>query len=152
MYEKRFLKSDTKKIIKYALVVFLINILISILYNKILIFYNLNYKANPIPFDSLYEEIFLIILVAPVFETLLYQFLPSYIFRNKNKIITIFVSSILFGLSHWYSFLNFIFGMLIGTLFIISYILIDIRKVNPLITICLAHMFYNISAFIWNHL
>jgi len=117
-----------------------------------LFFLNLNYKANPIPFDNIYEEIFLVILIAPVFETMLYQFLPSYFFRNKNQIITILVSSIFFGLSHWYSFLNFIYGMLIGTLFIISYILIDLRKVNPLIAICLAHMFYNISAFIINHL
>lgn len=151
MYEERFLKSDTRKIIKYALVVFAINLFISLLYSKVVIFLKLNYKANPIPFDSLYEEIFLVILIAPVFETMLYQFLPSYIFRNNNRIITILVSSIFFGMSHWYSILNFIYGILIGLLFIISYILIDLRKVNPLIVICLAHMLYNLTAFVLNH-
>lgn len=148
MHETHFQKRDIKKIIWFALIICIINIVISALYSKLLFAFKLKYISNPISFSSIYEEFFLVVILAPFVETFFFQFGPIYLLRKYNPIIIITISSLLFGLSHWYNFLNFIYGFAIGLLFAISYVLVDKRKINPFITVCLAHMFYNLFVFI----
>lgn len=148
MHETDFQKRNVKKIVYCALIICILNIIFSALYSKLLLVLKLNYHPNPDPPSSIYELFFLAVIFAPLVETFFFQFGPIYLLRKYNPIIIITISSLLFGLSHWYNFLNFIYGFAIGLLFAISYVLVDKRKINPFITVCLAHMFYNLFVFI----
>lgn len=151
MHETDFQKSDIRKIILFAAIICILNIIFSASFSELVSVFKLNYTINSIPFNSIYEEFFLAVVAAPFIETFFFQFGILYLLRNSNPIIAITISSLLFGLSHWYHFLNFVYGFVVGSLFATSYILIDTKKINPFITICLAHMFYNLFVFLTRH-
>lgn len=142
------LKYNFRKTIFCAFFIFLINVAMSFFYNLILDFFKINYKSNPIPFSNIYEEFFLVVIFAPLFETIIFQFFPSYYLRNFNTKIIVISSSLLFGISHWYSVTNFIHGLLAGFILIIGYLSAKQRKLNPIVTIFLAHSIYNLFVFI----
>ena len=141
-------KYEIKNTLFLALIICSINIIQSNLFNQIIEYYNISYKPNPIPFNNLFEEFFLVVLFAPLFETIIFQVLPEYYLRNFNIKITIIISSLFFGLSHWYTVLNFIYGLSVGFLFILGYIRAKKSKLNPIVTIFFAHLFYNFYAFL----
>ena len=136
MIRESFKKYKINNMIKIALSICVINIFESLIYNYTLNYFKLNYEANPI---------------APIFETIIFQFIPAYFLKRFDKIIIIFVSSIMFGFSHWYNLMNFIHGLLVGFLFIAGYFYSIRKKLNPIITIICAHSFYNLYAFIMNN-
>jgi membrane protease YdiL (CAAX protease family) len=148
---KELKKNNIKIIIKIVLTIFIVNVLLSKLYNNTLTFFNFEFVPNPIPFSNIYEEFFLVVFFAPIIETIFFQFLPAYFLKRFNKLIIIFVSSIMFGLLHWYNIMNFIYGLFVGLLFILGYLYSLKRKSNPITTIILAHSFYNLYAFIINN-
>jgi hypothetical protein len=70
-------------------------------------------------FRSLSEKIRLVLFIAPIFETLVFNLLfNELIFKiSENKRITIVISSIFFGLIHFYSIVYVFFTFLAGILF-----------------------------------
>jgi uncharacterized protein len=151
MIRESYKKDKINNMIKIALGICVINIFESLLYNYTLNYFKLNYKANPIAFNSIYEEFFLVVCLAPIFETIIFQFIPVYFLKRFDKIIIILVSSLMFGVSHWYNVMNFIHGLLVGFLFIAGYFYSIGKKLNPILTIICAHSFYNFYAFIMNN-
>ncbi|MCY6356245.1 CPBP family intramembrane glutamic endopeptidase [Clostridium sp. ZS2-4] len=89
--------------------------------------------ATSIARSSLFTQIILTSIAAPILETLIFQYgiieilnLIPY-FKGKNIIITI-ISALLFGIAHSYSLLYIFFGFSIGLLLAYSYIVY--RKKN----------------------
>jgi hypothetical protein len=137
MIRETFKKYKINNMIKIALAICVINIFESLLYNYALNYFKLNYIANPIAFNSIYEEFFLVVCLAPIVETIIFQFIQVYFLKRFDKTIIILVSSIMFGLSHWYNVMNFIHGLLVGFLFISGYFYSIRKKLNPIFPIVL---------------
>jgi hypothetical protein len=151
MVSNIFKKYNLKIIFKIAITICSLNIILSLLYSYILNFLKYNYKPNPIPYSNIYEEFFLVVCFAPIFETIIFQYLPVYIFRNFDKKLTIIVSTFFFALSHWFNIINFIYGFFIGILFILGYFYSVKKGTNPILTILFSHTFYNLYAFVMNN-
>lgn len=146
-----FRRYNIKNTIKIAIIICSINIFLSLFYNYIMSIFKFNYAPNPIPFNNIYEDFFLVVCLAPIIETGLFQFIPAHFLKRFNKLKIILISSIIFSLSHWYSVLNFVYGFIIGILFITGYFYAINKKSNPVLTIIFSHAFYNIYAFVMNN-
>lgn len=95
------------------------------------------------------EKIFSAIIVAPIVETFLFQYLPHRILLRKMSInwkwVTI-ISALLFGLTHWYGFGYIVFSTLIGLVFIVAYVFLYEANKNPFLVVMFAHMLRNTIA------
>lgn len=97
---------------------------------------------------SLVEKSIIVIIMAPLIETLLFQkFIISAIEKYvNNAIISIFYSAIIFGLAHNYSLVYavraFITGLLYGILFTIC------KEKHPAFYTFIAHSSYNLICFL----
>lgn len=107
------------------------------------------HSAGP-KFDSKLEEFFLVVFLAPLIETLIFQYTIISYLLNKIPKAVLFVclfSALLFGLSHFYSqvyvFKTFISGILFGTL----YLVVNSKNNSPIIAVALAHSLYNFIGF-----
>jgi membrane protease YdiL (CAAX protease family) len=81
--------------------------------------------TNPISESHIAFQIIVGCFFAPVVETLLFQTLPIHIFTEvfiKKRNIAIFISALLFGLSHYYSLLYILITFVIGLLFAWAYL------------------------------
>ena len=68
--------------------------MISLIFDKITTFYHLEFKSNSMPFQSKTEEFVLVVFIAPILETLIFQYLPYFYLNKYRYICTILVSSI----------------------------------------------------------
>jgi hypothetical protein len=78
-------------------------------------------KQNSNAIGTDFNSFVLVVLVAPIFETFLFQWLiiyQTYVSYNGKykKQLAIVLSSILFGLAHFYSFYYFLFATIAGVL------------------------------------
>jgi len=70
-------------------------------------------------FESIQEKIFLVLIFAPVFETLIFSLIPNEVLYKitRKAIYPIIISSFLFSLIHYYSITYVIFAFLAGLVF-----------------------------------
>lgn len=108
-----------------------------------------NHSAGP-KFETKLEEFFIVVIIAPFIETLIFQYTIISFFLNKRPkavLFTIAFSAILFGVSHFYSQVyilkTFISGLLFGTL----YIVVNAKNSSAIIAVTLAHSIYNFIGF-----
>jgi membrane protease YdiL (CAAX protease family) len=144
----------------FKLLLFLLKIKIGILTLLILftdilftLFFSLvlfpNHTAGPI-FKTKLEAFILAVIIAPIFETLIFQnWIINSVLKKvpKSFLFALFISSFLFGLSHWYSpeyvFVTFISGFLYGTLYLVAY-----KKIKyPFFPVAIAHSIFNLIGF-----
>lgn len=140
---------------KLILFVVIFNLLMSLFFSSIAHFFFdkemlEGFKNN---FGStLKEQVLWIVIIAPFFETLFYQYA---IIETANKIVNPFISCIIsaliFGLSHTYNIFYFLFAVITGFLFATIYYAGSITKRGIFYTI-LAHSIYNAIAFILNYM
>lgn len=113
-----------------------------------------NHSAGP-KFDNQFDHFFLPVVIAPLLETFIFQYLiQDYILKKINNayLLACFISSILFGLSHYYSpeyiLVTFLSGLLFSTLYLVS------LKKNyiPFITVAISHSIYNFIGFCIDYL
>ena len=134
-----------------SFLVVLSNIIITNIFDKITSIYNLENMSNSLSFQSKKEEFVLVVIIAPILETLIFQYLPFYYLKKYKPIYTVLISSILFGLAHAYSTIYMIYGFTVGLLFI-SACYYSIRKnINPFLLIAFSHFIYNFFAFCMNN-
>ncbi|MBF7092722.1 CPBP family intramembrane metalloprotease [Flavobacterium sp. ALJ2] len=154
-YNDFCLKISSNQIKKWNLILFAVvfNLLLSLLFS--FISHSVLNKTISEGFknnlgSSLREQAIWIIIVGPFFETLLYQYA---IIETANKKLTPFISCIisafLFGLSHTYNVLYFVFAFITGFIFSTIYYIGSITKRGIFYTF-LAHSIYNGIAFILN--
>jgi len=89
----------------------------------------------------------LLVLIGPLLETLIFQHLPIIILpkiiKNIQEKYLIFISAILFGLSHSYNITYIIFTFLGGIILAYYYFLSIKRKEQAFLNIFLIHLILN---------
>ena len=134
-----------------SLIVILLNIIISFIFDKITTIYDLEFKSDSLTFESKKEEFILVVVIAPILETFLFQYLPYLYLKKYNTIYTIILSSILFGLSHSYSIIYIIYGLTVGMLFISAFFYSIKKYLQPFWLVAFCHFIYNLFAFCMNN-
>ncbi len=147
-----FPKKNVIKLFFYtSFFVIFLNIIISMIFDKITTFFHLEFKSNSMSFQSKNEEFVLVVFIAPILETLIFQYLPYFYLKKYRYIYTILTSSILFGLAHAYSIIYIIYGFTIGLLFISTYFYSIRKNLNPFMLVAFSHFIYNLFAFCMNN-
>ncbi|OIN59233.1 CPBP family glutamic-type intramembrane protease [Arsenicibacter rosenii] len=106
-------------------------------------------------FNSISEELYEVLIWAPVLESLLFQYLVIEFIYSKSKSISFSIigSSLLFGLWHFYSINYILFSFSIGIF--LSYTYLTFRsKFNILganISVIFIHFTLNLKSLILNH-
>jgi CAAX amino terminal protease family. len=95
----------------------------------------------------MYEKAVLGLIIAPIIETILYQYLPNHFLikiRILNKYLLIIIPSLLFGLSHSYHFLYMLMTFFGGVVLNYYYIEMKKRTSYSLWATALIHSLYNL--------
>jgi membrane protease YdiL (CAAX protease family) len=103
-------------------------------------------------FGTIADQVLWILIIAPLFETLFFQY---FIIENLNKkfsaYVSCFISALLFGLSHTYNIFYFAFAFFSGIIFAVIYFVSSINKRGIIYTL-FTHVIYNTIALIINNL
>lgn len=92
------------------------------------------------------------VILAPVIETWVFQYLPIEFFKTyyDKTWPLVLISGIPFGLLHYFNYFLFrdaVYGVVIGVAFAYVYILAKKRKdIHPVLATALVHAGYNLSA------
>ncbi len=89
-----------------------------------------------------------VIFLAPIIETLLFNYCVQEFFeKNKRRLTGVVVSTFLFALTHCYSVYYVIYTFLIGLVFSFSYLIIrgSNSKFSSFSIIAFAHFLHNLS-------
>ena len=110
-------------------------------------------NSNNHQFPSILEEILLAIILAPLVETIIFQFLLLRLLQKYVKYIyiQIFLSALVFGLAHCYSISYVIKAFLSGVLYSTLFIIVEKRGKNGFLYVLISHTMYNIIISILNH-
>ena len=137
------------KIITF-LVIFLIANIYAFLASYIINIYNTSI-LDVFNFKSLHEAFILSVLIGPLLETFLFQYLIIeilYKFKINNNLI-IWLSAILFALTHNYNLIYLLAAILPGLLYASYYLYLKKeKKKNIFFTIYLLHALSNLVVFI----
>jgi Type II CAAX prenyl endopeptidase Rce1-like len=109
---------------------------------------------NTFRFESFRERIFVVVLFAPIIETLIFQFFvieKSIKYLKSNKLTALFLSAILFGLSHHYSIAYISKAFCAGLLFGLLYFVVQNKGRNPILYVTIAHASFNFIGAIINN-
>lgn len=147
------IKLKNKKIIQYFILLLLLKILNSYLFNYL----NENYFLfeNPI-FEEIpsNELFFMVVVFAPIIETLIFQYLLFSLLiqmRIKNTLIIVLLMSVAFSIAHWYHLLYLVAAFVNG--FFLNYFYVYVNKYrNELIAVLLTialHASYNLYSFLF---
>lgn len=96
-------------------------------------------------------QVLLSIIVAPLVETFLYQWLPYSVLHKMVKLnwrLVVFISAMLFGLSHCYSVGYIISTFFMGAVFMLAFIELQNTGKSPFLIVCSAHSLRNLIALV----
>ncbi|WP_026895490.1 CPBP family intramembrane glutamic endopeptidase [Clostridiisalibacter paucivorans] len=101
---------------------------------------------------SLLAQFITVSIVAPIIETLIFQYgvieiLSSINYFKGKNIIIVIVSALIFGISHSYSVLYIFFGFIIGLLLAYSYILYKKKDFSAFGVVFWIHCIRNFISF-----
>jgi membrane protease YdiL (CAAX protease family) len=108
--------------------------------------------------ESLIYIFIIVVIFGPLLETILFQyfiieFLLFFDKLKKNRIITLIISSLIFGLSHSFNVYYFFFGLILGILLSLCYLLAKTRKdIHPFLFTLFIHSSYNLFVFFINEI
>ena len=110
-------------------------------------------RGPSIIYESPVFAIVLSVLIAPIFETFLFQ---KSILRLTRKIgymkeriwLQIFISAFVFGLFHWYSLIYILQGVLLGLVFAYSYTVFEHKNSSPIWNVVCIHGIGNLISMI----
>jgi len=99
--------------------------------------------------DNAFFKFVTIVLLAPLLETFLLQYLPFvWLAKSLRPGYIILLSALVFSLLHHYSIVYMISAFSAGMLYAIAYYLRS--KTNPFLTVFAIHAGYNGVVFMWN--
>jgi hypothetical protein len=146
--------------LKFILLFYFISLFNVITGFYILKYFNFEMKGNPI-FE--YEIILIFILgsvISPIFETYLIQLFVYKSFKysikvyfenisnQKNSLISIFLTSLIFGLLHFYSIGYVILMFCLGIILSLVFYLSELRNENAIANTIIIHSLYNTTLII----
>jgi hypothetical protein len=109
----------------------------------------------PGPDDGIIFLFILAVIIAPVAETFIGQYLPYYLLNkikyfNERSYLILLSSALFFGLNHFYSLFYMIYGFFTGLILMYGY-MVRIKTDNKTFyLVAISHAFVNLSAFIIN--
>lgn len=151
LFNRLINKLSTYSIPKLVLLAILADSLITCLFSFVLF---PGHTAGPKVLANT-EWFIITVLAAPLLETWIFQ---SWIIKstlkytNNNKLLAILVSSVAFGLAHYYSIPYIIKATLGGVTYGVLYFSVSGKKKNPYFFIVIAHSTYNLIGFILTYL
>lgn len=141
--------ADRKPIIT-CIVVLILRIILAIIFTYLPFLFDQEPLSGS-TFGSIQEEFLIVVCVAPLAETSLFQYAPYKILHKHIRLrYVILSSSVLFASMHYYSMLYFINGFIAGFLYSSAFCLL--RNSRPFIFTSIIHIVYNLISFIYNHL
>lgn len=144
--------------LKFTLIVFIISQLISFTFGLITDLTQINdisLSDKPgIREGNIYFQAIAMVILAPILETIVFQFLPYitliyFDFLKERKWLVITISALIFGFTHYYSPLYILHTTCLGALFMYVYIMRQ-QKQDSLAVVCLVHILKNLTAFTLN--
>jgi len=115
--------------------------------------YNTIWQKSPYQDMPLRDQIMAAFFIAPIFETLLHQYLPikllqRFQFFKQNNLYLIVISAFTFALVHLYSLFYMVYTFLAGVVFAYSYILYQKdKKFTAFWVVTIIHSLFNIGIF-----
>ena len=90
------------------------------------------------------------LVIAPILETMIFQKAAIALskFFLKNNFISVIISSLLFGLMHFYSFSSILMTSLMGFYFGLHYTILYRKKSKPLLTTAILHSCWNLLSIV----
>ncbi len=117
----------------------IINILLIHFFN-----YDLSPATRPFSNTSVFSKLLVTVLFAPILETFIFQHLIiSAFYSKKNLKFIVFISALLFGLSHFYNLAYVINTFFTGIVLALSYILWNYKKINAFWGTAIIHSLHN---------
>jgi hypothetical protein len=106
-------------------------------------------------FDSLKEQIVLLVILAPILETLIFQYAIIEMIKSKRGSdgLAVVVSALAFGLTHVYSVQYFTATFFSGLLFALIYLAFQMKNKMPVLFVTILHAAYNLFVVVmrqWN--
>lgn len=156
LFDKYFLIISNCNLAKFILIQIILIIGFSIIFKLILHFFSIEIEGNTSVtlFDNkpIFLKFILFVILGPILETLIFQFLPYLILSNflrgrNKKIIIIIVSALFFAFTHWYGIFYFIYALAIGLILMFSY-LSRLKKGDSFQAILIIHTLFNCLAFL----
>lgn len=135
---------------KLSLLVFLIDFLVTIVFS-VWLFPEPEYGNNMEAY-VLWEQILLLLIIAPLAETYIFQklFLEGLCSLTKRKWLSALLIAILFGLAHHYSVPYMVKTFIAGLLYCYLYLTIKEKGANAYWYTVFAHFIFNLVAFLLN--
>jgi len=126
------------------------NIVIGFIKQKDLIFKDFQGKGNSIVMLSITS-----IIIAPIFETFLGQFLPYYLLKkinymNERSYLILLASALFFGLLHFYSILYIVYAFILGLVLSYGYMVRVKNDRNSFLLIAICHSLLNLGILVKN--
>mgnify|MGYP002335906332 CR=1 FL=1 len=152
-----FRKVSTLQLIILAVLLNLIFSLLTTYFTQLL---GLRITANFPPFESVKEELFAVVIFAPLVETLIFQYflvnlsisLTRFLFKRESIILSIMMPAAVFGLAHTYNYIYMACTFVTGLLFNTFYIIIKYRKQDAYSCTTIVHGLYNLFIFGLKHI
>lgn len=96
---------------------------------------------------SLVNQFLMVVFIAPVIETLIFQYaLIESIRQRIQPLYACFLSAFAFALVHFYSIYYFLFALISGLIFAYLYLL-DKSVIKATLLVLTAHILYNLLAY-----
>ncbi len=135
---------------KLSLFIFLTDFLVTIIFS-VLLFPEPEY-GNNIGSYALWEQILLLLILAPLAETYIFQklFLEGMILLTNRKWLSVLLIAILFGLAHNYSVPYMTKAFIAGLLYCYLYLTVKNKGANAYWYTVFAHFIFNLVAFLLN--
>jgi hypothetical protein len=109
-----------------------------------------NWETPKVSSSHGFSTLITVCLIAPLFETLITQFLPIEIFKGRvNEAICVLLSALCFSILHFYGIAYMINTFFIGIVFAIGYILWNKpNTIHAFWIICIVHSLRNLISFL----
>lgn len=111
---------------KYFILFFFIVVIFGSTTSILTSYYDPKLTSNPVNDSPIYEHVLLGLFLAPLFETLIFQyFIIEIMFRLKARPLqAVFISALLFGLSHPYNLIYVLVTIVFGFVYSLYYVLL----------------------------
>lgn len=150
----RIIKIPVAKNLTYFWVTFSIYFVFQYVTAVIANFFDDELTTNNLHFSSLQEEFITLVIIAPIVETLIFQYLIIEVLLNLKlkPWVCILVSALLFGVSHWYNLVYILVTTVVGLIFAYYYLALRHQNfMNKLVLITIIHALSNLFAFVNNN-
>lgn len=156
MLRERILLTFSKISTPYLILIALgFNLILSLTFAFIRHKFGYAINSNLLSFESIKEELLVVVLIAPFAETVIYQywlvtltlFLTERLLKKESIILAIIIPAICFGLSHTYNYFYIINTFLAALSINLFYIIVKQRNQQSFILTVVLHALYNLSVF-----